>query len=207
VPKTRSLLIACLTCLTVALPTAASARTHRHHHHRSHHHRARTHRAGAASTCPNANAPANQTSFDQLRAAVVCLINKQRTARGLPALHHSLKLDHSAQGWTNAMVNRSFFSHGANFAARITAVGFVWSIAGENIATGFLSPSDVVQAWMHSPEHCRNILSPAYAFVGTGVRGDVVSGFGSGAGTWTQDFALPMGHRQPSGNWGPANHC
>ena len=32
------------------------------------------------------------------------------------------------------------FTHGADFAARISAVGFHWSSVGENIATGFTHP-------------------------------------------------------------------
>ena len=174
------------------LPTAASARTHRAH---------------AAVVCANSDAAANQASVETMRAAVVCLINKQRAAHGLVVLRHSFRLDHSAQGWTNRMVSHSLFSHGSDFAARITAAGLRWSSAGENIATGFLTPAEVVDAWMKSTGHCQNILSPNYSFVGTGVNSNPVSGYASGPATWTQDFALPMGQRAPSGNSGPAAHC
>ena len=50
-----------------------------------------------------------------------------------------------------------------NLAARITAAGFNSSAAGENIATGFATPHDVVKAWMASTGHCRNILAPTFA--------------------------------------------
>ncbi len=140
-----------------------------------------------------------------MRGAVLCLINEQRAAHHLPALRASRLLNRSAQGWTDAMVASGDFSHGADFAARITAVGFSWSAAGENIATGFVTPRQVVRAWMDSTGHCRNILNPSYADVGTGVSARPLRGFPPA--TWTQDFALPMGRSAPSGDWGPANGC
>ncbi|HEX8975743.1 MAG TPA: CAP domain-containing protein [Gemmatimonadales bacterium] len=146
------------------------------------------------------------TSPDVLRRAVVCLVNQQRTRRGLPRLHENRLLNASAQGWTNQMVSHDVFSHGASFAGRISAVGFDWQTAGENIATGFTTPAAVVRAWMGSPEHCRNILTPNFLDVGVGVSGLGV-GSASGPGTWTEDFGLPMMARTPSGNWGPADGC
>ncbi len=104
------------------------------------------------------------------------------------------------------MVATGDFSHGADFAARISAAGFRWMAAGENIATGFQTPRAVVRGWMASTGHCENILNPTYTSVGTGVVDRVVGSGGSGA-TWTQDFALGMGHRAPSHNTGPANGC
>ena len=167
------------------------------------HHR----RARAASGCANANANVGRASDQALRAAVVCLINQQRASRHLPALQASHLLDSSAQGWTNAMVSSDVFSHGTNFAARISAAGYVWRAAGENIATGFQSPAGVVRAWMASTGHCQNILNPTYGNVGTGVSHRPVNGWASGAGTWTQDFALSMYKSPPSANWGPADGC
>jgi uncharacterized protein YkwD len=164
-------------------------------------------RAAVTDGCANANTRATAAPAAVIRVAVVCLVNKQRTSRGLPALRASTLLNRSAQGWTNAMVAGDFFGHGTNFAARITAVGFHWSAAGENIATGFPTPSAVVSAWMASTGHCRNILSPSYADVGTGVSPHPVARYASGPATWTQDFALPMGAAAPSRNWKPADTC
>jgi uncharacterized protein YkwD len=104
------------------------------------------------------------------------------------------------------MVRHDFFSHGANFAGRITAVGFDWSMVGENIASGFRTAAAVVRGWMGSPGHCRNILTPTFLDVGVGVSRRGVAGSG-GPGTWTQDFGLPMSARAPSSNWSPANRC
>jgi uncharacterized protein YkwD len=180
-----------------AVPSTAAAR--RHHN--------RRHVRRAARGCAYANRPVYAAPATAMRAAVVCLVNRERAAHGLPGLHASGRLDRSAQGWTNAMVGGNFFSHGSNFAGRISAVGFVWSSAGENIATGYATPRQVVNAWMRSTGHCQNILNPIFRDVGTGVSAAGLRGYGTGRGTWTQDFALPMGQRSLSGNWGPADRC
>jgi uncharacterized protein YkwD len=169
--------------------------------------RLRHRRAKSASTCANENAVVGRASARALRMAVVCLINEQRTSRHLPALRASLLLDRSAQDWTNAMVTSDVFSHGTNFAGRISAVGYDWRSAGENIATGFQTPRSVVNAWMASTGHCQNILNPTYANVGTGVSRAPVRGWASGSGTWTQDFALSMFKSPPSGDYGPMDGC
>lgn len=158
-----------------------------------------------APVCPGAHTRISAAPRSEIKSAVLCLINVERSSRGLPRLHDSSRLDRSAQGWTNAMVRVRYFTHGADFAARISAVGFPWAIAGENIAAGYRTPAAVVRAWMASAGHCRNILSPSFLDVGTGVSSR--SAGAGGAGTWTQDFGLPLGARSPSGNAVPANGC
>jgi uncharacterized protein YkwD len=162
--------------------------------------------SASASTCAYANTPVSRATRPELRRAVVCLINKQRTSRGLPRLRANWRLNRSAQRWTSSMVNRQIFTHGINFASRLTAVGFRWATAGENIAVGFTSPFQVVKGWMASTGHCQNILYPAFSRVGTGELNQGISGWG-GAATWTQDFALRMGRRPPSHKMGPADGC
>jgi uncharacterized protein YkwD len=140
-------------------------------------------------------------------AAVACLINRQRTSRGLPALGVSSPLNHSAQGWNDSMVSSNNFTHGSNFAGRISAAGYHWQMAGENIATGYMTPAQVVAAWMASTDHCHNILDPGFRNVGTGETPSPVSSWASGPATWTQDFGLLMSQSALSGNHGPQNGC
>ena len=142
-----------------------------------------------------------------MRAAVVCLINQQRNAHGLPSLKVSPRLNRSAQSWNQAMVASGDFTHGSNFAGRISAVGYDWQMAGENIATGFATPQSVVAAWMASPDHCRNILDPSFRDIGTGVSPAAVGSWASQPSTWTNDFGLLMSQNPPSGNTGPQNGC
>lgn len=161
----------------------------------------------AASGCAGANASVQSAPPAVLRAAVVCLANQQRALHHLPPLHASAQLNRSAENWTDVLVSTHQFTHGANFAARISAVGYAWRAAGENIATGFGTPRAVVRAWMASTGHCENILNPTYRDIGTGVSMHAVGGFASGGGTWTQDFGLRLNQRAPSGNFGPAQGC
>ncbi len=187
--------VACAATACVAgFPAAAAAR-----------HSVRA--ASVSRSCANASTPATSASSAAMRTAVVCLINQQRARRGLPTLRTSSLLDRSAQGWTNSMVLSGIFSHGLDFAARITAVGFIWQDAGENIATGFPTPASVVSAWMASKDHCENILDPVYTKVGTGISRHPVGSWASGPSTWTQDFALPMSANAPSHNYGPQHGC
>jgi uncharacterized protein YkwD len=155
--------------------------------------------------CRHAHTPVAGATHRQLDRAVVCLVNRQRIRFGLPLLRENWRLDRSAQRWTNFMVAHRDFSHGSDFAGRITAAGFDWSSAGENIATGFSTASSVVGAWMDSAEHCRNILSPTFRNLGVGVSsGGAVR---HAHGTWTEDFGLWAGARPPSNNAAPADGC
>jgi uncharacterized protein YkwD len=176
-------------CLLAALALPAAAGAHRR------------------NGCAYARTAAGAASRAAVRHAVLCLINQQRRRHGLSRLRENPRLDRSAQGWSRTMARHREFTHGIDFAARISAVGLRWGTAGENIATGFASADQVVAAWMASTGHCRNILSPDFSLVGTGVVDRSLAGPGSHGATWTQDFALPLGARMPSHNWRAADGC
>jgi uncharacterized protein YkwD len=162
--------------------------------------------AGARGGCPSRNASAASAPLKAMRAALVCLVNQQRTERGLPALRISSKLTTVAERWSRVMVARDDFSH-ARFVARLGAAHYDWQRAAENIATGYPSPAAVVAGWMASPGHCRNILDPAFRDVGTGEAPAPVPGWATGPATWTQDFGLLANQSAPSSNNGPAARC
>jgi uncharacterized protein YkwD len=204
----RVVTLVAMLVVSLSWVSVAGAHAHRRAHARVRtriHARVRT-RVGA-HRCAAAHTTIAHASRARLQRAVVCLINHQRHAHGLPSLRENQRLNRSAQGWTNVMVTHRDFSHGADFAARISAVGFDWSNVGENIATGYTTPARVVAAWMASKGHCQNILNPQYRYVGTGVSERSITGYSTLAGTWTQDFGLLMGQHAPSGNWTAAEHC
>jgi uncharacterized protein YkwD len=206
--RIAALTLPTLAALTISVPGAAAHPKRHPRHHRHHASQAQTPAAPATpATCANADTSAVGAPQQAMRAAVVCLINQQRGQRKLPLLNEVSALDHSAQGWTDLMVLHNLFSHGTDFWNRITDVGYVWSNVGENIASGFATPREVVTAWMASPDHCSNILDPNYANVGTGVNPNPVLAAASGAATWTQDFGLLMSQNPPSTNFGPAHGC
>lgn len=157
--------------------------------------------------CQDADASVTQIDTAAARGAVLCLINDARTAHGLPAYRESRPLDVAAQIWSNVMVTTGVFAHSASLGQRVTDAGLDWRDLGENIATGFPTPRLVVQAWLASLGHCQNMLDPSYRLLGIGVNVHPVRGYANRFGTWTTDFALPMGEAAPSHNWGPRNGC
>jgi uncharacterized protein YkwD len=157
--------------------------------------------------CANADTSAIGASASDMRIAVECLVNQARMAKGLPPLADNAELTTSAQNWTDWMVANDQFTHGSDFAGRITAVGYDWQEAGENIATGYDTPQEVVNAWLASPEHCQNIMNPDYVSIGTGINTAPVAGFATDPSTWTQDFGLTTSESAPSTNQGPMNAC
>lgn len=74
-------------------------------------------------------------------------------------------LDHS-----NDMQVNGYFDHtsqdGRKFSERATAAGFEGSPVGENIASGYSSEEAVMQGWMDSPGHCKNIMNSNATHVG-----------------------------------------
>jgi uncharacterized protein YkwD len=55
---------------------------------------------------------------------------------------------------------------GSSPAQRITRSGYRWREVGENLASGIMTPEDAVAGWLHSPEHCANLMDPAFRHMG-----------------------------------------
>ncbi len=85
------------------------------------------------------------------------------------------------------MVNKNYFSHtsptyGSPFDM-MKQFGISYKTAGENIAMGQKTPSEVVTAWMNSEGHRKNILSSSFTQIGVGVAKNA-----NGQLYWTQMF-------------------
>jgi uncharacterized protein YkwD len=160
--------------------------------------------ASAGGDCPGADLLPSTDNVAAVNQATLCLLNAERTVRGLGALTENASLSRASLAYSQQMVTLSFFAHeapdGTGLVARLTAVGYLgntggdWAV-GENIAwaQGSLpTPRSVMQAWMDSPGHRENILSAGYAEVGLGtVQG--VPQPGQPGTTFTTDF----GAREP----------
>src|SRR5271166_4759698 len=197
---TRFAMIGGLGAALLALAWPHPALAHRHHS-RLHAH------ARASRQCADADAAVGSVPLAASQAALVCLTNQERTARGLPALRASERLERAAESWTQTMLATGDFGHGASFGARLTAVGYDWETAGENIATGITTPRGVVNAWMASPDHCTNILDPGFRDVGVGAADAAAPSWDTPAGTWTEDLGRLMGQSPGSGDTGPQWGC
>lgn len=135
-----------------------------------------------------------------MRSATLCLVNRVREHYNLGPLAFSPNLRHSATGHSIDMVDRDYFAHngprGRSLGDRIGRAGYLARAGryriGENIGGGvgarFGSPVAVFRAWMHSPPHRANILSPRFHDAGVGVARGFPAGGGRAAATYTMDF-------------------
>ena len=110
-----------------------------------------------------------------------CLINAERTARGIPPLTMNRQLALAGDGYAQAMVAGRFFSHygpgGDSPLDRVQAQGYIagsdqWQV-GETLAWGngpLSTPRSIVDGWMASPEHVAVLLDPAFREIGIGIR-------------------------------------
>ena len=127
--------------------------------------------AGAAWAQASESAAAEQELFR--------MINRDRTAAGLPELQWNEWLAQAARQHAEEMASRDRLSHQfpgeAGLRDRIAATALRFSASGENVASG-PTASGISEEWMHSPGHRANILDPKYNAVGVAVaRG--VAGF------------------------------
>ena len=90
------------------------------------------------------------------------------------------------------MVSNNFFSHtgsdGSSPGQRISRQGYPWRAYGENIAAGPPTVSSVIQGWLGSEGHCRNLMDPVFTEIGAGYA---IGPFGGNpaARYWTFDLA------------------
>ena len=107
-----------------------------------------------------------------------------------PPLTMDPALRAAARGHSAEMGAQGFFSHdspdGRTFMDRINAEAYSgrgpWA---ENIAAGYTSAAAVVQGWIDSPGHCRNLMNPALRELGAGYAFDATSPYRH---YWTQVF-------------------
>ncbi|WP_409461981.1 CAP domain-containing protein [Amycolatopsis sp. GA6-003] len=122
-------------------------------------------------------------SAPTLAGQVIALVNDERDKAGCDPVTEEAHLDQAAQGHSDDMSQRGYFSHdtpeGESFADRITAAGYP-KPGAENIAKGATSADQVMRMWMNSSGHRKNILNCSLTKLGVGVAKD--------GWYWTQDF-------------------
>lgn len=105
-------------------------------------------------------------------AAMLALLNHERTNRGLKPLSLNAQARAVARAYSADMFARGYFSHvnpeGKTPFDRMQAGGVQFNTAGENLA---LAPTLQLahQGLMNSPGHRANILNPEYRTVGIGI--------------------------------------
>jgi hypothetical protein len=112
--------------------------------------------------------------------ALLNATNQKRQEAGLPPLSLNGNLSQAAAGKASDMFTKDYWAHvspdGTNPWAFIKGAGYNYIYAGENLARGFTTPTDVINAWMASPSHRENMLSSKYNDVGFAIETGKLSG-------------------------------
>jgi uncharacterized protein YkwD len=66
---------------------------------------------------------------------------------------------------------------------RMAAAGYDGWGWGENIASGYGSPANVMDGWMNSDPHCPNIMDDGFTLIGVGCYPEGLYG-----NSWTETF-------------------
>ena len=165
--------------------------------------RAVLHVAGATTTAapatpsapaPSAAAPATPgigagTTAAAWRVQMLDRVNALRRAAGAPPVSLCQPLVASAQDYATVMATTNYYGHvgpdGSQPWDRMSAHGYQWQGAAENIAAGFDDLDSVMKAWQASPGHYENIVNPAFVHVGFGSASKASSTYGT---YWVQHF-------------------
>lgn len=139
------------------------------------------------TTTQSTTKPGNtNSSVSAIEKEVVRLVNVERNKAGLPALQIDESISKVARLKSEDMATKNYFDHtsptyGSPFDM-LKRFNITYKTAGENIAKGQKTAEAVVNAWMNSEGHKRNILSSSYTHIGVGYakRGNTPY--------WTQTF-------------------
>jgi hypothetical protein len=106
-------------------------------------------------------------------AEVIRLTNEKRVQNGLAPLSTNSVLSQAAQAKGADMLNKGYWAHVAPDGTQpwkfFGDFGYKYRYAGENLARDFSNSSSAVEAWMNSPSHRENLLSPKYKEIGVAV--------------------------------------
>ncbi|WP_235692413.1 CAP domain-containing protein [Deinococcus aquaedulcis] len=100
---------------------------------------------------------------NQARAQGYNCATNRTGAAALPPLRLDPTLTVAAQAQSAGMALYGYFDHTSSFDGstpmrRVQAAGMTPLSVAENIAAGQQTPAEVVQGWLKSPGHCRNIM-------------------------------------------------
>lgn len=128
---------------------------------------------------------ANNSCNASFEEEVLRLVNVERTSRGLKAL--TMPEDLRTVARVRAKETATLFEHtrpdGRSCFTALDDAGIDYWTCGENIAMGYATPQSVVNGWMNSDGHRRNILNPSFEELGVGCYKN-----SSGRYCWAQMF-------------------
>lgn len=106
-------------------------------------------------------------------AKLIAEVNNERVSNGLVPLVQNNRLDRAASQKAISLTKIQSLIHtksqdGVAWSF-INDAGYLYEIAGENLAVNFQSEEEVVSHWMNSPTHRANILRSDFVDVGVAV--------------------------------------
>lgn len=121
--------------------------------------------------------PAAPVSLGGLEQQMFSAHNAERASSGLPALQLDGTLTQLARQRAQDMASKGYFSHtsptGQTAFTLLSASGYVYTLAGENLARNNYPDSQSVSVamsgFMASPTHRINVLEPKFSRVGIGM--------------------------------------
>lgn len=160
--------------------------------------------AALSASCTNTEITPEEGNIPLIRAAVLCLVNRERAQNGVAPLRYNAELEAAAENHCSELIADDYFAHispsGETPVDRIRGFGYIPGpnagyIIGENLAWGTYTLStaqSIVSAWIASPGHLANILESKYTETGIGVITAVPSSLADGApgATYAQEFGV-----------------
>lgn len=111
---------------------------------------------------------------------IVEYTNTNRTKAGSGKVTLNPQLTAAAQAKVDDMFKENYWAHispkGTQPWSFITNTGYKYQHAGENLARDFSNSKDVVNAWMASPSHKKNLLDKRYKDMGIAVKDGYING-------------------------------
>ena len=112
--------------------------------------------------------------------AIINYTNQIRNEAGLSELEVDNRLMQSALYKAQDMADKGYFAHtnpdGHRMSYWINGLDYHYTLAGENLAKGFTSVDSMLQAWVDSPTHYRNLVETEFTDIGVGVAARLVDG-------------------------------
>jgi len=146
-------------------------------------------------------APPAPHDLGTIRRQVLEITNRVRTLpqrcgstpfAAAPPLAPSAALGKVALDYARDMATYGYMNHtgrdGSTPQQRVTRGGYHWVEVGENLASGIMTPEDVVDGWLHSPEHCANLMDPLFREMGVAFA---VNPHNNAGVYWAMEFGTP----------------
>ncbi len=151
--------------------------------------------SSGSSNSSSASSSSTTSTSNINKALLLKLVNEARVsgkkcgATWYPAVNPLAwndKLEKAAKRHSEDMSSHNHFEHtgtdGSNIGKRASDAGYTWNRVGENIALGYPNEKAVIEGWLKSVGHCKNIMNADFEHMAVYRVGKY----------WTQDFGRPQ---------------